>query len=66
MKMPGKELALVLVGLVALVAVWVFVFTSVQKRWRSGDVEVQPATETGAEPAADDAEEAEEAEAPSE
>ncbi len=55
MKMPGKELALVVVGLAVLVAVWVFAFMSTQRRSRPESADVRPAAETGAEPAAHEA-----------
>ena len=46
MKIPGRELAMVLVGLAALVAAWLFVFTATQRRWRSTDAASQPAAVT--------------------
>ena len=46
MKIPGRELAMVLVGLAALVAAWLFVFTATQRRWRTADAASQPAAVT--------------------
>ncbi len=53
MKIPGKELAIVLVGLVVLVAAWMLVYMSTQerKRGRSADAGAQ-VTESAAEEAA--------------
>ncbi len=55
MKIPGRELAIALVGLAVLVAAWVLVFMSTQERGRSvnaGAQVTESATEEAA-PAAD-------------
>ncbi len=51
MKIPGKELAIVLVGLAVLVAAWILVFTATQERGRSVNAGAQ-ATEAASEEAA--------------